>query len=153
MAGQEGAEILFHRWLLQAKNCRTENPEEADFFFVPFYLNSFQLAMNLPCQVKPRKKRWRKALKKKSLKKKHTFGLEVEVEISPLIFQRHHVDLEKYAENASEVVDHALDTLMDSLAYYDAYRKRDHVLMTVHEFWGLSSKWPELGKSILLVSE
>jgi hypothetical protein len=35
-AGQWGTEVVVHKWLEQAA-CRTMNPEEADFFFVPSY--------------------------------------------------------------------------------------------------------------------
>jgi len=34
--GQWGTEVLFHKFLSQA-TCRTKDPEEADFFFVPSY--------------------------------------------------------------------------------------------------------------------
>jgi len=34
--GQWGTEVLFHRFLLSA-SCRTTDPEEADFFYVPIY--------------------------------------------------------------------------------------------------------------------
>eukprot|EP00927_Polykrikos_kofoidii_P011303 TRINITY_DN14786_c0_g1_i1.p1 TRINITY_DN14786_c0_g1~~TRINITY_DN14786_c0_g1_i1.p1 ORF type:complete len:525 (+),score=78.07 TRINITY_DN14786_c0_g1_i1:124-1698(+) len=34
--GQWGTEVLFHHFFLHA-NCRTESPEDADFFYVPVY--------------------------------------------------------------------------------------------------------------------
>ncbi|CAL1166918.1 unnamed protein product [Cladocopium goreaui] len=40
-AGMEGSETLLHRWLLRSR-CRTESPDDADFFYVPFYSFCFQ---------------------------------------------------------------------------------------------------------------
>ena len=33
---KKGTEVLFHRYFLSS-SCRTEDPEKADFFFVPVY--------------------------------------------------------------------------------------------------------------------
>ena len=39
--GMEGVEVLLHRYFLYSK-CRTMNPGEADYFFVPFYSFCYQ---------------------------------------------------------------------------------------------------------------
>ncbi|CAE6940996.1 Mgat1 [Symbiodinium sp. CCMP2456] len=40
-SGMEGSEVMLHRFLLRSR-CRTRDPAEADFFYVPFYSFCFQ---------------------------------------------------------------------------------------------------------------
>ncbi|CAE8624800.1 unnamed protein product, partial [Polarella glacialis] len=40
-SGMEGSEVLLHRFLLRSA-CRTREPEEADYFYVPFYSFCYQ---------------------------------------------------------------------------------------------------------------
>ena len=41
-SGMEGSEVMLHRFLLRSR-CRTLSPDDADFFYVPFYSFCFQL--------------------------------------------------------------------------------------------------------------
>ncbi|CAE7312523.1 GUT1 [Symbiodinium natans] len=40
-SGMEGSEVMLHRFLLRSR-CRTLSPDDADFFYVPFYSFCFQ---------------------------------------------------------------------------------------------------------------
>ncbi|CAD7930926.1 unnamed protein product [Amoebophrya sp. A25] len=106
-AGQEGIEPLLHRWL-ENSACRTLDPEEADFFFVPFYHNGFQREAYDP----------------------------------PL-------------EDSTEIMREAYHELIPSLEYFDSFRRRDHIFLFAHEFWGARELWhrDHASKAILLVVE
>ncbi|CAD7944983.1 unnamed protein product [Amoebophrya sp. A120] len=107
--GQEGIEVLLHRWLEQSF-CRTTDPDLADFFFVPFYHNGYQReAFDPPLQ------------------------------------------------DSTEVMREAYRELFPTLQYFDSFRKKDHIFLFAHEFWGARElvAHPELrvDKAILLVVE
>eukprot|EP00392_Amoebophrya_sp_AT5.2_P014457 g14606.t1 len=102
-SGQEGMEVLIHRWLENSNgfftplnsNCRVANPENADFYYVPFYHNGYQREFFDP----------------------------------PLL-------------DSTEVM-------------REAFRRRDHVFLFAHEYWGARELVTDhnVDKSILLVVE
>ncbi|CAE7770600.1 GUT1 [Symbiodinium sp. KB8] len=88
-SGMEGSEVMLHRFLLRSR-CRTRDPAEADFFYVPFYSFCFQ---NL--HIKP--------------------GTETEE------LDKHNI------------------AVVNSLEYFDVYRRRQHIFHFAHEFWDFPS--------------
>ena len=49
-SGMEGSEVMLHRFLLRSR-CRTRDPADADFFYVPFYSFCFQPLGRSRCAV------------------------------------------------------------------------------------------------------
>eukprot|EP00397_Hematodinium_sp_SG-2012_P032305 GEMP01034388.1.p1 GENE.GEMP01034388.1~~GEMP01034388.1.p1 ORF type:complete len:438 (+),score=63.67 GEMP01034388.1:586-1899(+) len=56
--GQWGTEVLFHKWFLQS-SCRTTNPDEADFFYVPNYGTCTYVRINVTDDSQATEHIWR----------------------------------------------------------------------------------------------